>query len=454
MAKKSPMANLWHDPPGPQWTANFPQPTVLTQETERVLQLFAKRPKLAQMYSNCLMFTAGRATLLEDGTTFIGQVPINHHRDMAIGVIPYLPFAAKDENLARMIAGLIRRQVRCMLLDSYSHSFKREPNPEVRREGEIAFENPWIWRRKYELDAVCYPIWLAAKYWKATGRINVFDFWFHAIIRRLVEQWKLEQRHTERSVYRYQCPNKIESLPNDGLGMPVTYTGMSWSGFRPSDDTCKYGYYIPSNMFASVTLSHIAEIATSIYSDESLADYAANLKTEIDDGIALYATVEHPRHGKIYCYETDGFGHYELADEGYIPNLLSMPYFGFCDKNDPVYCNTRNFILSRDNPYYAEGSLGKGLGGMHFGKIGWLWPMGLVMQALTTSDHDEILTVVDYLEATDDNTEYMLECVDPNDSSNRIPHNSPTRGFGTANSLFAQLIYQLSREKWFIESVT
>lgn len=35
---------------------------------------------------------------------------------------------------------------------------------------------------------------------------------------------------------------------------------MTWSGFRPSDDTCRYGYLVPSNMFAVVVLGYVEEI--------------------------------------------------------------------------------------------------------------------------------------------------------------------------------------------------
>ena len=48
-------------------------------------------------------------------------------------------------------------------------------------------------------------------------------------------------------------------------------TGLIWSGFRPSDDSCVYGYLIPSNMFAVVVLGYLAEIANQVLGDEALA---------------------------------------------------------------------------------------------------------------------------------------------------------------------------------------
>ena len=59
---------------------------------------------------------------------------------------------------------------------------------------------------------------------------------------------------------------------------------MTWSGFRPSDDACQYGYLVPSNMFASVVLGYIAEYANSKYQDETMAKEAYMLKNRLSRG--------------------------------------------------------------------------------------------------------------------------------------------------------------------------
>lgn len=35
---------------------------------------------------------------------------------------------------------------------------------------------------------------------------------------------------------------------------------MTWSGYRPSDDVCEFGYLIPSNMFAVTILKQLVEL--------------------------------------------------------------------------------------------------------------------------------------------------------------------------------------------------
>ncbi len=58
---------------------------------------------------------------------------------------------------------------------------------------------------------------------------------------------------------------------------------------------------------------------------------------------------------KIYAYEVDGFGEYNVCDDANLPSLLSMPYIGYCGRDDPGYLATREFMLSDGNPFYYRG---------------------------------------------------------------------------------------------------
>ena len=85
---------------------------------------------------------------------------------------------------------------------------------------------------------------------------------------------------------------------------------MTWSGFRPSDDACFYGYNIPANAFAAVSLDRLAVLL----GNDSLAAEARGLAAAIRDGISEYGIVD-VEAGRIYAYEVDGLGGTLLLDD-------------------------------------------------------------------------------------------------------------------------------------------
>lgn len=399
----------------------------------------AHHPKLQKLFRNCFPNTLETTTkLLDDGTTFVftGDIPAMWLRDSVEQVIHYVPFAKEDKELQRIIGGLIARQMFYINIDPYTNAFNETANDKHYRATDHCDLSPWMWERKYELDSLCFPVKLAYSFWRATGLDSVFDEASYQALNRVLQVIKTEQRHMEQSPYFFvrQTIQETETLQNDGKGMPVNYTGMTWSGFRPSDDACLFGYNIPSNMFAVVILGYIREIALEVFKDERMAERAEKLRKEIDYGIRTYGIVDHPKFGKIYAYETDGFGNYCLMDDAGTPGLLSIPYIGYVSAEDPIYQNTRRFALSFDNPFYFEGKFAKGIGSPHT-PGGYVWHMALSMQALTSTDDQEIKELIDTLISTDADTGYMHEGFHPDN-----PADFSREWFAWSNSLFASLI--------------
>lgn len=412
-------------------------------EDARKSALLKHHPKAVDVFEHCFLNTLETTTRwMEDGTAFVftGDIPAMWLRDSSAQVRHYLPYVGQDETLRRLIEGLIRRQVHYILIDPYANAFNQEPNG--RGHGDDQTErNPWVWERKYEIDSLCYPMQLAYLYWRQTGSIEVFDGDFLLAMRSIGGLWRTEQRHAEQSPYRFartDCPES-DTLRNNRLGMPVNYTGMTWSGFRPSDDACQFHYLIPANMFAVVVLGYMADIARDVYEDRELEASATALRREIDYGIRTYGTVEHSRFGRIYAYETDGFGNYNLMDDANVPSLLSIPYFGFCPADDPVYQNTRRFLLSEGNPHYYQGSQARGIGSAHT-PARHIWPIGLTMQALTSNDAQEVDGLLDMLLRTDGGTGFMHESFHCDD-----PAVYTRAWFGWANSLFCELVQRCTQ---------
>ena len=414
-------------------------PKSVTEHIDEVAKKLAKNPKLEKLYRNCYPNTLETtAEIMPDGSTFLytGDIPAMWLRDSTAQVTHYLPLTKDDPEIRSIIRGLIVRQLACIRIDPYANAFNIESNGHGHTE-DVPKNDPWVWERKYEIDSLCYPFRLAYLYCKQSGDTSIIDEDFIATTKTVVDLWITEQHHFEKSPYTFQRFNTrwIDTLHNGGKGYPVNFTGMTWSGFRPSDDSCTFGYLIASNMFASVVLKYIDELLTEQgFDDEEFLTKIRNLREEIEYGIRTYGTCLHPKYGRIFACETDGFGNYVLADDANVPSLLSAPYLGYCDANDPVYVNTRKFILSSDNPFFFSGKEGAGVGSPHTPK-NFIWHIALSMQGLTSTDPEEIKALIDLLVATDADTGYMHEGFNADDASDF------TRPwFAWSNSIFAEFI--------------
>jgi uncharacterized protein len=419
-------------------------PIELTMEIEQLALNLSDNEKIIEMFKKCFFNTLKTTTELSEAETpfvFTGDIPAMWLRDSTAQVRHYLPFCIKYEELSKIVEGLIKRQLMYINIDGYANAFNKNPGSQGHTKDHTE-QSPWVWERKYEIDSLCYPVQLIYLHWKMNKATHIFDEELKKTMNRIIDIWKIEQRH-ENSSYYFERANCVASdtLRNEGRSMPVNYTGMTWSGFRPSDDACKFGYLIPANMFAVVVLGYIMEFAVDVYQDEELAKKAAALRDDIEYGIITYGIYEHPVYGKIYAYETDGFGNYNLMDDANVPSLLSIPYFRYRSREDEIYKNTRKFILSGDNPYYYKGKYAKGIGSPHT-PVGNIWPIALIMQALTSSDGYEIDELINILTSTDDDTGLMHESFNPNK-----PGDYTREWFAWANSLFAELLYEVLKDR-------
>lgn len=398
--------------------------------------------KLISMFENCLSNTY-ETTIRpqDDGTTFVitGDIPAMWLRDSAAQVRPYLVLAETDDAMADMIQGVIQKQMEYIIHDPYANAFNEKPTGDRYHDDETEM-TPLLWERKYEIDSLCYPIQLAYLFWKATGRTSHFNNSFKEAVQHIMNVWKIEQNHADDSDYTFKrdnCPPQ-DTLSHDGKGAPVKYTGMTWSGFRPSDDACKYGYLIPANMFAVVVLKQLIEVAEAIFNDRDLAKQASLLANEIDQGIQKYGKVEHPEYGTIYAYETDGLGNYNLMDDANVPSLLSMPYLGYCDIDDEIYQNTRKFLLSMSNPYYYEGKAAKGIGSPHTPEH-YIWHIALAIQGMTAQTAEEKNEILALFKTTDAGENLMHEGFHVDD-----PMQYTRAWFSWANSMFSEFVLHLN----------
>ena len=122
-------------------------------------------------------------------------------------------------------------------------------------------------------------------------------------------------------------------------------------------------------------------------------------------------------------------------DDANVPSLLSMPYLGYCKKEDTLYQHTRSFILSHHNPYYYQGTCASGIGSPHTPKH-YIRHIALSMQGLTGTK-EEAKKMINLILETSNNEGLCHE------GFNKDEPSEYTRSwFAWANSLFAELVYQ------------
>lgn len=414
-------------------------PESLKKLIDVVREKFADDPAIVELFINCFTNTLDTTVKkMDDGTTHVitGDIPAMWLRDSVAQVRPYLIAAKEDPEIADLLIGLSRRQFFFINHDPYANAFNQEDNGNCWDHDETEMTG-WLWERKYEVDSLCYPVQLAYLIWKNTGRTDHFDENFVKGLRTVLKVWKTEQYHEEKSPYSFVRRGcyYTDTLSREGKGALVkSGIGLTWSGFRPSDDACVYGYLIPSNMFATVVLGYMETIARKILGDEALAAEAAELKNEIHTAIETLAVVNNYYYGKLYAYEMDGYGQYLLIDDANVPSLLAMDYLGYEADDREVVENTRKFILSSGNPYYYEGKMAKGIGSQHT-RPDYIWHIALAIQGLTSKTREEKLAILEMMKATDAGKGMMHEGFDVND-----PTQYTREWFSWPNALFCELV--------------
>lgn len=164
--------------------------------------------------------------------------------------------------LRRILEGAIRRQAFNLLQDPYANAYSQHwhhPNDTTvwHDKDRVIGRGGWVETRNYELDSGAYFLTQVYDYYlirepeTTTSRhtdheeeeeeeaelyyrshqffatsSSSYTLIYDAIM-VLIETWIIEQYHDTQSNYRYF------ELPNQGKGKATTYTGMTWTGFRP-----------------------------------------------------------------------------------------------------------------------------------------------------------------------------------------------------------------------------
>lgn len=371
-------------------------------------------------------------------------------------MLPYLPFARPtvDTRLHRLVCGLVNRQARDVLHDPFANAFNYdESGGEHKNDVRTPPMTDHVFEGKYELDSLAAFLKLSYGVYNWTRDFSCVEpvAWKKAValvVQTIVTMQAATAEDYDASVYLFerQTSTATDTLMLGGHGPVAARCGLSKCAFRPSDDATTLPFLIPANAMAAVELRHAAAMlgdATSPVYDAPLAATAAALADEIERAVLRHGIANRSAQqlGTVFAYEVDGFGAQTFMDDANVPSLLALPYLGFVTKSDPVYLATRALVWSPRNPYFFRGSAGEGVGGPHAG-LNQVWPMSLIIRALTSDDDLEISQCLTTLKSTTAGTYFVHESFNKDDAAKY------TRSwFAWANALFGELILTLARER-------
>jgi len=431
----------------PEAKRRFKSPAV-----ERVVQRIRSNignKELAWMFENCFPNTLDTTVDFEvvggrpDTYVITGDIDAMWLRDSSAQVWPYLPLMKEDAQLQQLIAGVINRQTRCILKDPYANAFYKDESKASNWQSDLTEMKPGVHERKWEIDSLCYPIRLAYHYWKTSGDATPLDATWREAVGRILQTFREQQRKAGKGPYHFQRRTETQSdtVPGRGYGNPGKPVGLIFSMFRPSDDATVFPFLVPSNFFAVVSLRQAAEALEQIHHDAAIAAQCRALADEVERALRQYAIVPHEKLGQVYAYEVDAYGNFYCIDDGNVPSLISLPYLGAMKTDDPVYSNTRRLVLSDENPYFCRGKAAEGPGGPHVG-MDMIWPLGLIVQGLTSTNHDEIHQCLETLRKSHAGTGFMHEAFHKDD-----PNKFTRSWFAWANTIFGELILKTYNER-------
>lgn len=438
-----------------------------------------KDPDLARLIENCLPNTLdttilwhkkaspNKPTLYPETFVVTGDIHAEWLRDSARQLSVYQPFVKYDEKLRELIKGAIRTQEKYIMNSPYCNAFHPPPGSGVKKgntaKDDVIPRPDWnqVFECKYEIDSLASFLTLTNDYLESSdGDTSIItSSWIKAyekilliLKRESLPSFDPETGDVLPFYYSFKRNTNIgsETLPLDGTGNPVNFnTGLIRSAFRPSDDSCILQFFVPGNAHMLTELKRIKKNFLDKDSNrkEDLTlhkKFTTSFIEEIERGLKEHAIVDHPKWGRVYAFETDGYGSNIFMDDANIPSLLSLPDLGYLDVNDETYQRTRSMILSKEgNPYFLTGRHFEGIGGPHIG-IENAWPMSLLMRIRTTDDDSEILDSLKYIMSTTAGLGLMHESVRVN-SLRGLSYTRPW--FAWCNSEFGKTILHLAKHK-------
>jgi len=167
--------------------SNRPEPSKrkftskVVEETIVKVKAFMTDKELAWMFENCFPNTLDTTVTYTEingaPCTYVitGDIDAMWLRDSSAQVWPYLPLANDDDNLKKLLKGVVVKQTEFVLLEPYANAFYDDPTRISEWKDDYTTMKPGVHECKWEIDSLCYVIRLAHGYWKNTGDTSIFN---------------------------------------------------------------------------------------------------------------------------------------------------------------------------------------------------------------------------------------------------------------------------------------
>ncbi|KAJ4472289.1 Six-hairpin glycosidase-like protein [Lentinula aciculospora] len=417
-----------------------------------------KDPDVARLFENTFpntLDTTVRYYNQTENLAFIitGDITAQWLRDTANQFAHYRSLLSMDSELATLVKAVINNEARYITQYPYCGAFQPPSesglSPSLNGYATDVIVNPpvnnqTVFECKYEIDSLCGFLKLSTSYYNETKDDSILnDNWFSAIdqIFQVINnqsQGSWDEDFNFVSYYNWtgSAGSLSPAVNNGGNGEPKAYTGMVGTHHRPSDDLSTFAFLTPANAMLSVELTNLALMLDEAGQGANISQSAKEWSSRINESIWANTLVDN-----VFAYETNGYGGQYVMDDANVPSLLSLPYLGFLEKDNPSYVATRNLLLSRKNPYFAAGQNFSGIGGPHIDA--WNpWPMSQISAIFGTDDDEEIMKSLYLIVNNTDGLGLIHESVSIYNQSDFT-----RTWFAWANSYFAEMILDLAERK-------
>jgi hypothetical protein len=169
----------------------------------------------------------------------------------------------------------------------------------------------------------------------------------------------------------------LEDVLQSRQGEPFLFPSMFIS-----DGPSRGDYHTGSNSVVWYSFHHMARIAREVYGEQELGDKWSADAAKVKDAI-LQHCVGDCSLGRRFFEGTEVDRSFVAGHDGEETDTTLMPFYGFCEPDDPALINHARLGLSPENPYYAPS-----VDGIWWEETGTTFPGWMTALASATTDDE------------------------------------------------------------------